>query len=563
MRQTSGLRSLLIALLTITSLGLFFTSSVNAAGPTQLTEPYNGVSDFLLSPDGQWAVLWRFDINAQRIQLESVSLSGGPVHHLADVVLGTATTLRDAVRISPDSRSVAYFGQPVATATPPFPTTPYTNYGLHVVPIDGSAVSQVLADDPHVHRFRFTPDSQSVVYTTGSDVELGFTNQAYHFELFRVSIAGGPPERVNPDLAPGTSVAFDWWDVLKSGHIVYALGTLEYASYRTFGEPDLYSVPIGASPDQAVRLNPCGGISLLSGLTFLSDRVVFSSADCEPGTVIRAVMADGSHGVRLSPPGMTWYLERLIVSEDERFAAYVYREDHNPQPHRDLYIAPIDGPESAIHIVRQGDPAGVNPVLMALSPGGDWVTYLPSTVSSFVDLHLAARADPTNQSQVLGPVYYSSMVPDILFSHDGHYLIFPGATHLASLDLTAPGAPAADLGISRAGAPGLYGNLAQVDSTNHFLVITDNSGNVSSVPVHGTANDVALLSHVSIAQYTSARITADGSRLVYISSVNNQLYVTQVDPNAQLPTATPVASPTPTATLTAPEQHVFLTLLVR
>lgn len=566
LRKATGLlviAAMIVALISVQ------TPLAHAAGPLQLTSAPNGVMDFQLSPDGKWAVYSRFVTGEWAVQLESVALTGGVPHHLADVVLRVSRSYgnpRDAYRISPDSQRVVFFGQPVAAPTSG--SVAYPGYGLHSVPIDGSASAQVLADDPHVHRFQFAPDGQSVIYTTGSDVELGFTSQSYQFELYQVPVTGGSPQRVNIALTPGLSVAFDRWAVMSSGYVAYVVGSLSYMSERSFGTPDLYAVPLGAAPDQAVKLNPCGGNSLLSGLTFASSRVVFSSIDCEPGNVIRAVAPDGSHGVRVSPTGMTWYLENLIVSEDESHVAFVYRENGNPQPHRNLFIAPIDGPESEIHLVREGDPAGVNPVLMALSPDGAWLTYLPSTVSGLVDLHLAARFDATNASQVLGQVHYSSIIPGILFSHDGRYLIFASA----SLDLSSPGAPPVPLGIGVA-PPGLYGNAAQIDSNSRFLVTTDGGGNVASVPVHGPASAVATLSHVPIALYTDALLTFDGSQVVYISSVNEQLYITQVDPNAPPPTATPTAtavvspSPTaaPTATQTPGEMHpkVFLPALSR
>ena len=76
----------------------------------------------------------------------------------------------------------------------------------------------------------------------------------------------------------------------------------------------------------------------------------------------------GDSIVRLTPPSTTGVPGDLGLTKDSRYVLYTLTETNGSQTTRDIYITPIGGPSSEIHLIQTGAALGVNPVLMGLAP---------------------------------------------------------------------------------------------------------------------------------------------------------------------------------------------------
>jgi len=534
----------------------------------QLTQNPDNVYDFKVSPDGQWVVFscLHYGTYISTLSLYSVSINGGLPRRLAERVIQNSQyypNVRDDFKISADSQRVLYFGRASAAALPsPTPggsTDNFPGFGLYSVPINGATASTLLADDPHVHRFAFSPNGLSVFYATGPDAENGLSASGYRSDLFRVPVNGGAPARVNIDLPTDQSVAFDKWVVLDSGYVVYPVGMVDIANplLGSMGSVDLYSVPVDGTANQSLKLTTCGTISLITGYRTTTDgqRIVFAGPDCDGQGVIRSVAPTGTNPVRLSPVGLAGWVTLVAVSADDRFIVYSTSQTVNQQSLRNLYSAPIQGPSSDIRLVQSGSAGGINPVLLALSPDGEWLAYI-SANANITDLYVAARTGTTNSGRWVSNDSHYDARP--VFSRDSRFLLY-GTGGLMSLDVTSSARPVS-LG---AQSSGIYHPLLIHPNTNR-VVLTNSADTVFSVPVTGAPATPIQISHSPLALYTEPVITPNGLKIVYITHTFRQLYISDIDRPYTAPT--PVYSlpqgcnvgPLPTAT-TGPTRTPFPT----
>jgi len=537
-------RFVLVVILGLAACGLLF----NPLGPTtpayasvkQLTRLSGGVLDFQLSPNGQW-VLFRL-YRGGVVSLYSVSIQGGPPKRLAYSILNYARFSNQKRRmfvISPDSQRVLYFGVPTPTPTPtPVSGGPYVEYpgfGLYSVPIDGSTGSSVVADDANVHAFGFSPDSQRAIYASGTGTST--MGETYRFELFSKPIAGGAAERLNIDLPAGQSVAFDKISILHSGYVVYGVGGLNYnpPSGPSIGSIDLYSVPIAGPHTQSAKLNPCGQVFVLSAYAVSQDgqRIVINGDDCDGGGILRSLPITGGPSVRLTPGGETRFPQYKFITDDQRFVVYSLAATVNQQTLRDLYIAPLNGPSTDIHLVQSGAVPGINPTLVGDAPNGEWLAFtalnsMPTGAPTA--LYLAARTGTTNAPRLVTSNYPNETYA--AFSADSRYLIYRevGGTFM-SLDVAAGSSPVS-LGLPA----DQYSSVLWNSPAERLVIRSHADGYLYSVPPAGPASALIRITHAPVHGYSGPKVTPDGQQVVYISDEDDQLYVTDVGAAYSAPT---------------------------
>ncbi len=539
------------------------------ASVRKLTALAGGVIDFRLSPNGQW-VLFRL-LRNDTVSLYSVPIQGGPARRLASPILSyarLAPMIRTMYAISPDSQRVLYFGMPSPAATPTPPAggayVEHPGFGLYSVPIDGSTASSLIVDDPNIHAFGFSPDAQRAIYATGT----GTTNapgEIYRFDLYSKPIAGGTAERLNIDLATGQSVAFDRFSILPSGYVVYGLGALSYTyPYGpSMGLVDLYRVPIAGPSSQSVKLNPCGPVHILVNRYVVSQdgqRIVLNGSDCDGGGVLRSLPITGGAATRLSPAGDTRIPQTTFITEDQRFVVYTLPHTVNQQTVRDLYIAPLTGPSSAIHLVQSGSPSGVDPQLVGDAPNGDWLAF-----SSGTALYVAARTWASDSPQLVTTNHVASSYA--LISADSRYLIYQETGGmLRSLQLGSSSSSSLSLGLPATD----YSRLYRRAGANRILIRNHADGHLYTAPAGGPAAALIRVSHTPVDYYSGPTITPDGTAVVYISDEDGQLYVTDIDaaytaptPVFQLPqgcgnSPSPITTTGPTRIPFATEYPIFI-----
>lgn len=550
----------------------------------RLTDLSTGVSSFEISADGQRVVFLSY--NGGATGLYSVPTVGGPVTQLAEAVpAGDAQTTawRRVFAISPDSRSVLYFGRPDASATPtPDPGQPYIRYpgmGLYHVPIDGSTASVVVADDPRIHTFSFSPDGQRAIFATGTGTD-NTPQEQYRYELYSQALSGAPAQRLNIPLPEGQSVIFDRWSVLQTGYVVYGVGTANYVfPYGpSMGLVDLYSVPIDGPYDASVKLTTCSRIAFPAAAFAISgngQRIVFGQTDCDGNGALRSMTPMGESIVRLTPPATTGVPGNLGLTQDNRYVLYTLTETNGSQTTRDIYITPIGGPSSEIHLIQTGAALGVNPVLVGLASNGDWIAYTAPTSSASdvpTDLYVASRTGPTNSARLVTSAFPNSVWP--VFSADSHYLIYPeNGGMFQSLELTE-GSVAISLGVEAIG----YTTVKPHSATPRLLIRPPDPGLLYTVLSAGPGNTLIQISHGPVSYYGGARFTPDGQDVVYIGQTDGQLYITDADtaydtatpicddpPDCGSPTAalttTATSSATTTGTAATPLIHLYLPAL--
>lgn len=165
-----------------------------------------------------------------------------------------------------------------------------------------------------------------------------------------------------------------------------------------------------------------------------------------------------------------------------------------------------------------------------------------------VDLLLAARTGPTNGPRVVGQLWYDQVI-NVVFTPDSRYLLYP-RSGLMGLDLTTSSGP---IGLGSV-SPSPY-RVVTRGMAERIAFFGGLDRQLYSVPAAGPASGLLRIGHAQGATYTSPVIVADGRKVVYLAEVDNQLYITDIDQPAFVPTATQTLPPncqvTPGPTFTA------------
>ena len=109
--------------------------------------------------------------------------------------------------------------------------------------------------------------------------------------------------------------------------------------------------------------------------------VVAKSDAVQPGYVLYAMDADGSHQLRLSPPGQS---DAFGPSASPDGRSIVYRVAMNGSAASDLYVGQVDGSRVAARITHSGR----HDTQPAWSPDGRWIAYVSAPADTSGDFEL-------------------------------------------------------------------------------------------------------------------------------------------------------------------------------
>jgi Tol biopolymer transport system component len=429
---------------------------------------FGDVSDFKISPDGQY-VVYRADQDTDGvIELYSVPLAGGTPVKL-NGILPTGSSVQNDYQISPDSSRVIYRA----------PQDTFGVYELYSVPIAGPTSGGVklnvalVVDGDVLENFQISPNSKQVVYRADQQTE-GV------FELYSVPLTGPAINGVKIN-----NVLVTYGDVWAfqispdSSSVVYR------ADQDTNDVDELYSVPLTGPAGAGVKLNGAlvtGGDMLNFQISPDSSRVVYvaDQQTDEVGELYSVpLVGPAGAGVKLNGAMVTGgeVSDYFQISVDS--SRVVYWADQDTDGVLELYSVPLAGPAGA----------GVK-LNGALVAGGDVWDFQASPDSSRV-------------------VYRADQQTNDVFE-------------LYSVPLTGP----ASAGVKLNGALVTFGDVwaIRVSPDSSRVVYqadqqTDEVGELYSVPLAGPASSAIKLNEALVTGgdvlFNYYQISSDSSRVIY------------------------------------------------
>jgi Tol biopolymer transport system component len=264
-----------------------------------------------------------------------------------------------------------------------------------------------------VHGFEVVPRGERIVYLANREVE-------DMVELYSVKSHGGPSVKLNAPLRPG----FDVVDFIVSpqGRRIVYFG-------QFYGRFDLFSVSVDGGP--AIQLNPRdgGGVAhnpVLATAAFSPDgkRVVFLAQ--EDGRVeLFTVSASGGTPVRISPPLASFgdVYPGIQISPDGERA--VFRADPAVDFVFELFSAPIDGSRPAVQLSSALVFGRAVETIFHVSPDSARVVYVANQEMTGAGELFSVPIDGSSPAVKLnGPLVAGGNVHTTGLTSDGHTVVY-------------------------------------------------------------------------------------------------------------------------------------------
>ncbi len=504
----------LLALL-LSLFAVYSPQAASAVTTRQMTDSqaiFQSVRDVEISPDGQWAIYTGFREEPNVRLLFSVPTAGGVATQLAERPVLIS-------KITADSSRAVYVGDDDNPG----------QYDLFSIPIGGGVATQL--SDVHIGgdggiltTWDLSAEGSRVVYRArlSSDDP---------YELFSVSVTGGPSTRLNDDLVTGgeiTSVALSH----DGTRVVYR------ADQESDGKFEIFSVPLGGGI--VTRLNS----PLIAGRTVKrftigpDDASVLYIADQDSDDVFelyRVPLTGGSSsklsGALVSGGNVT---EALFAPDGGHV---VYRADGDTDDMYELYAVPslggsvvkVSGP-----LVAGGDVEfNSSRISWLVDESSQWVAYLADQDTDHVTELYAGPLAGGQVNKLSPPMMNGSDVAAGLITHQGH-VVFRANTEVGLFH----GGPITELyhelySSALSGGPAIKLNTPMMRRINSFSEIGDlfqvHSGEVFYIAPQETvvaeAYRVAITGgspirlNIPTAAVLSFQLSPDGSSFFYTGAV--------------------------------------------
>ncbi len=286
-------------------------------------QPLGEVASFVISPDGTRTVYRADRDEYATVELFSVPTTGGPSVKLNGPLVAGGDVGSSQVLITSDSSMVLYVADQFIDQV----------FELFVVPIEGGEQPRRLntpltQPGRSVTTVRLTPDESRVLYRSNPIVDRSF-------ELFSVSIAGGPARRLNRPM-PGTGEVKEYLVTSDGLTVVYA-GEQD-SEFRT----ELYTVPVlgGAEPRKLSQLDSPGGVPVPFSVSSDGTTAVYRWFDAGDVNLYKVRIAGGVPR-RINPPlpeeGDVIYAELSAAAP----ARVLYRADQESNGDYGIYTIPL------------------------------------------------------------------------------------------------------------------------------------------------------------------------------------------------------------------------------
>ncbi|NJN19668.1 MAG: hypothetical protein HC822_27210 [Oscillochloris sp.] len=330
-------------------------------------EPFGlWVNEFLLSPDGQWLVVW-----TQDAMLVSAPVAGGAVAQL-----GGGLAQSDQYAVSPDSRSVVYIAGDDATSR------------LVRVPIAGGepvVLSPLPGDAMGVGSFAITPDSAYAVFTIEEPL------RARGFSIASTPLDGGQPIMLWDEQQNGP--ASDWLSLSPDGQNVL------FSADAANGIRQHFAVPVRGGPATAIG-DPLAEPGRIVGAAVLGDQVLYAAqqSDDQSDELYRAPLSGGA-ALRLSGPRP--FAGKLFFQVAPRSGQVVFAADLVTPGEVGLYSVPVAGGAATLLSAQIPPGASVEQFILSADQSLAVFAIYAGTRSGFAAIY-AARLDGSQLWQVLG-----------------------------------------------------------------------------------------------------------------------------------------------------------------
>lgn len=375
--------------------------AASAVSSRQLTDsqaPYQSVRNVEISPDSQWATYTGLvdDLNVRH--LFSVPTAGG---------VATQLTERSVLnsKITADSARIVFLGDDIHPG----------QHDLFSIPIGGGVATRLT--DVHAAGDGSLLTAWDLSATGSRVVYRGRLSSGAPFELFSVSVMGGPATRLNGDLVAGgeiTSVVLSH----DGTTVVYR------ADQQMDGSFEIFSVPVEGGA--ATRLNtPLGpGRSVNSFTISPDDSRVLYTADRDTDDVFELYsvpLLGGSSG-KLSAPLVNGgnVTEALFTPDGSRV---IYRADGDTDETFELYavasqggsVVKVNGP-----LVQGGDVlTNFSAASWLVDESSQWVVYrADQDIDGVVELFSSPLTGGAVQ-KLSPPMVSGGNVDDGLITHQG------------------------------------------------------------------------------------------------------------------------------------------------
>ena len=283
------------------------------------------VSSFKISPNSQRVIYHADQDTNGRFEYYSVPIAGGVVVKLnPDFTANNIVSLN--FQISPDSQRLVY------SAGSQFGT-----FDLFSVPIAGGTVTKLngnLIAGGGVGAFRFSPNSQWVVYEADQDIE-------DVEELYRVPLTGGTSTKLSTlstDISFGENIFLDFEISPNGQRVVYRTGPIDVR--------EIFSVPI-AGDSSPIKLNAnlvTGGTVFDFRMSPDSTQVVYrADQETDQFDELYSVSIDGGTPIKLNPSLVSSGGVALGYKISQNGQWVVYRARQDSDEVSELYSVPILG----------------------------------------------------------------------------------------------------------------------------------------------------------------------------------------------------------------------------
>lgn len=401
----------LIAVLAITFLGIqtAVATIINLNGPMPADRD---VLDFVLSPDGEYAVYRADQQTNDAFELYRVALHNGTPTRLSGLLPGGAEVEQYAV--SEDGRYVVYIAPQNSAEAPE----------LYAVPIDGTAsdskkLNSTIANG-EVVAFQISADSTYVVFlATDNDIETT--------DLYSAPIDGSSPAiKLNAPLPTGGDVTdFQIDNSAGELRVVYRADQHENNLF------ELFSVPIDGPTGAGLQLNdPLTTDGDVFDFQVSGDGFVIYRANQENSQVteLYTTAVDGtSFGATKLNDALPIGGDVIDFTTSPDGADVVYRADMMVNGRFEIFSVPTAGPATeTVKLNGALTPVNGEVLAYAISPDSSRVVYraIQQTADTVELYSVPLRGPATAGIKLNGTLVANGNVSDFQISPDGQTVVY-------------------------------------------------------------------------------------------------------------------------------------------
>ena len=327
------------------------------------------------------------------VDIEAGIASGSSRKLNGPLITDTAVKLP---KISPDGKWVVYLADEDAD----------NDYEMYRVPVEGGNSVQIseLPGSIGYWDFSFSPDSQRIVYVTGSQT----ASFQYEYEIYSISTMGGQATKLSA--TPATD-KIELKISSDSQSVVFQMGPSPNHS-------QLFSVPITGGAITQLKAIPAFGRVWAFSISPDSQRVVYSAdQDVDQKVDLYSVSISGGSAVSLTSLPIDAGLPFFEISPDGQRVAYTA----GLQSHKDLFVVPISGGAS-VKLSEFQSHGSVNSYYFSFTGDSQRIVYIAN------GLHSVRLSDGSLQ-QLASPAsnhFFSSFIlspnsEEIVYSQDSHF----------------------------------------------------------------------------------------------------------------------------------------------